>query len=210
MHFQQLKTFKMPNNFRGRSGIYVQCWWLVQTILFKTSPQFMYSWRRFLLRCFGANVGKQVKFRPSAHIQFPWKISVGDYSWIGDHVTLYSLGEIIIGQNVVISQNSYICTGTHDYADPSFPIYAQPVTIEDGCWLATDVFVAPGTIIRNGTVVGARSSVFHSLPAGKICFGSPAVVVKNRPSTFSVNHLYHPLYNPAEQFEHHSNSASSV
>ncbi len=168
----------------------------------------MYGWRRFLLRCFGASVGKQVKIRPSAQIQFPWKIAIGDYSWIGDHVTLYSLGEITIGKNVVISQKSYICAASHNYADQHFAIYAKPVTIEDSCWLATDVFVAPGVIIHNGTVVGARSSVFHSLPAGKICFGTPAVVLKNRPSGFSVNHLYHPLFG-TEQFQQpFSNSAS--
>ena len=210
MQFQQLKTFALPPGFRARSGVYVQCWWLVQMLLFQTSPQFMYAWRRFLLRCFGASIGKKVKIRPSAHIQFPWKISIGDYSWIGDHVTLYSLGQITIGNNVVISQKGYICTGSHNYADQSFGIYSQPIVIEDGCWLATDVFVAPGVVIHNGTVVGARSSVFQSLPAGKICFGTPAVVVKNRPAAFSLNHLYHPLYNSADQFlQHFPNSASS-
>lgn len=210
MQFQQLKTFKLPPGFRGRSAVYVQCWWLVQALLFKTSPQFMYAWRRFLLRCFGAHIGKKVKVRPTAHVQFPWRVSIDDHSWIGDHVTLYSLGEITIGKNVVISQKSYVCAATHDYTDQSFGIYAQPVLIEDSCWLAADVFVAPGIVIHNGTVVGARSSVFQSLPAGKICFGNPAKVIKNRPSKFSVNHLYHPLYTTDKQFNQpFSNSASS-
>ncbi len=194
MQFQQLKTFSLPKGFRGRPGFVVQCWWIAQTILFKASPQFMYAWRRFLLRCFGANIGKGVKIRPSVHIQFPWKISIDDYSWIGDNVVLYSLGEITIGKNVVVSQESYLCTGSHKYTDIDFSIYSLPIIIEDSCWLATDVFVSPGVIIRNGTVVGARSSVFHSLPAGKICFGNPAVVVKNRPLPFAVNPLYHNLY----------------
>ncbi len=208
MQFQQLKSFRLPKGFRGRSVIVVQLWWLTQSVLFRLSPQFMYGWRRFLLRCFGARIGQQVKVRPSAHIQFPWKISIDDYSWIGDHVTLYSLGKINIGKNVVVSQKSYICAASHNYADQNFAIYAKPVTIEDSCWLATDVFVAPGVIIHQGTVVGARSSVFHSLPAGKICFGSPAIALKNRPSGFSVNHLYHPLFG-AEQFQQpFSNSAS--
>lgn len=210
MQFQQLTTFELPRGFRGRSGIFVQCWWLVQTILFKTSPQCMYAWRRFLLRCFGARIGRKVKVRPSVHIQFPWKIAIDDYSWIGDHVVLYSLGKITIGKNVVISQKSYLCTGSHNYADRSFGIYSLPITIEDSCWLATDVFVSPGITIRNGTVVGARSSVFHSLPAGKICFGTPAVVIKNRPSSFSINHLYHPLYQPSDQFQQQRSGSASV
>lgn len=200
MQFQQLKTFQIPKGFRGRSGIFVQCWWLTQTILFKTSPQCMYAWRRFLLRCFGANIGKKVKIRPSVHVQFPWKVSIGDYSWIGDNVVLYSLGEITIGKNVVVSQKSYLCAGSHNYADKNFSIFSLPIIIEDSCWLATDVFVSPGITIRNGTVVGARSSVFHSLPAGKICFGTPAVVIKSRPAPFTVNPLYRLLYETGESF----------
>ncbi len=210
MQFQQLKSFQLPKGFRGRSGIFVQCWWVIQTLLFKTSPQCMYAWRRFLLRCFGAQIGSKVKVRPSVHIQFPWKVAIGDYSWIGDDVVLYSLGDITIGKNVVISQKSYLCTGSHNYADKNFAIYSLPITIEDSCWLATDVFVSPGIVIRNGTVVGARSSVFHSLPAGKICFGTPAVVVKNRPASFSINPLYHNLYEPDEPYQQKLSGSGSL
>jgi putative colanic acid biosynthesis acetyltransferase WcaF len=186
MPYQQLNKFTLPKNFRGKAGWYVQLWWIVQSLFFKTSPQFLYGWRRFLLRCFGAKIGKGVIIRPSTHIQFPWKVSIGDYSWIGDEVVLYSLGDIDIGNNVVISQRSYICTGTHDYTDLTFPISAQKIIIEEGCWLATDVYVAPNVIIGKGTVVGARSSVFKSLPAGKICVGSPAKPIKDRLLTAKV------------------------
>jgi putative colanic acid biosynthesis acetyltransferase WcaF len=210
MQFQQLNSFQLPRGFRGRSGIFVQCWWVVQTLLFKTSPQCMYAWRRFLLRCFGAQIGTKVKIRPSVHIQFPWKIAIGDYSWIGDNVVLYSLGDITIGKNVVISQKSYLCTGSHNYTDKNFAIYSLPIIIEDSCWLATDVFVSPGIVIRNGTVVGARSSVFHSLPAGKICFGTPAMVIKNRPSPFTVNPLYHNLYESEEHYQQHISGLGSL
>jgi len=177
---QSLKGFFVPENFRGRPGWYVQLWWIVQALLFNTSPQFMYGWRRFLMRTFGAKVGKSVILRPSMHTQFPWKVTIGDYSWIGDNVVLYSLGPIDIGTNVVISQKSYLCTGSHDYLKDDFPIYFQPIRIEDECWLATDVYVGPGVTISKGTVVGARSSVFKSLPGNKICMGSPAKVVKDR------------------------------
>jgi putative colanic acid biosynthesis acetyltransferase WcaF len=84
-------------------------------ILFRTSPQFLYGWRNFLLRLFGAKIGKKVIIRPSVKITYPWKLSIGDYSWIGDDVDLYTLGEIDIGNHVVISQRSYLCTGSHDY-----------------------------------------------------------------------------------------------
>ena len=140
----------------------------------------MYGWRRFLLRLFGAKIGKKVIIRPSATITYPWKVTIGDYSWIGDDVVLYSLGEIEIGNNVVISQKSYLCAASHDYTKEDFPIWAKKITIEDECWLATDVYVAPGITIGKGTVVGARSNVFKDLPPGKVCVGSPARPIKDR------------------------------
>jgi putative colanic acid biosynthesis acetyltransferase WcaF len=177
---QDLSKFKLPENFRAKSAWKVQLWWIVQSVFINLSPQFMYSWRRFILRSFGADIGKGVLLRPTVHVQYPWKLSIGDYSWIGNDVVLYNLGEIKIGCNAVISQKAYLCTGTHDYQSVNFDIEAKPIIIEDECWLATDVFIAPGVTIGKGTVVGARSSVFTSLPAGKICFGTPAKIVSNR------------------------------
>lgn len=177
---QDLKQFKLPDNFRGRSGIVVQLWWIVQAILFNPSPQIFYAWRRFLLRLFGAKIGKGVVIRPSVKVTYPWKVEVGNYSWIGDDVTLYSLGPIRIGENVVVSQKSYLCTGSHDYTKVDFPIFHKTIVIEDEAWIATDVFIAPGVTIGKGCVVAARSSVFKNLPAGKICIGSPAIPYKDR------------------------------
>lgn len=178
--YQDLSHFRLPPHFRGRSAFIVQLWWLVQGLLFACSPQFMYAWRRFLLRLFGANIGKKVLVRPSARVTYPWKLTVGDYSWIGDEVVLYTLGEIEIGSHVVISQRSYLCTGSHEPTQLAFDIFARPIVIEDQVWLATDVFVAPGVRIGRGTVLGARSSVFSDLPVGKICYGNPAIVVRDR------------------------------
>ncbi len=101
---QDLRAFRLPPNFRGRPAWMVQLWWLVQATLFRLSPQICYGWRRFLLRLFGCKAGQGVRVRPTAEITYPWKVSIGDWSWIGDRVTLYSLGNIEIGDNVVVSQ----------------------------------------------------------------------------------------------------------
>lgn len=177
---QRLDQHKIPKGFRGKSKLYVQLWWLVQATLINCSPQVLYGWRRFWLRLFGAQIGKKVLIRPSVKITYPWKVSIGDYSWIGDDVVLYSLGDIEIGSNTVISQKSYLCTGSHDYTKESFDIFAKKITIGDSCWLATDVFVAPGITIAAGAIVGARSSVFKNINANTINVGSPAKEIRER------------------------------
>jgi putative colanic acid biosynthesis acetyltransferase WcaF len=184
--FQDLRNFKVPKGFRGRSEWFVQLWWLVQWFLFRHSPQVFYGWRRFLLRLFGAQIGRNVLIRPTAMVTYPWKLRIGDYSWIGDDVVLYSLGEITIGAHTVISQRSYLCAGTHDYTASGFDITSPPVRIGDQVWIATDVYVAPGVTIGTGTVVGARSSVFNDLPGGMIYYGNPASPVRPRPSISAV------------------------
>ena len=180
--YQDLSTFRMPPGFRGRPAWVVQLWWVVEALLFRPSPQFMYGWRRWLLRRFGASVGKEAIIRPTVRTQFPWKVSIGEYAWIGDDVVLYSLGPIHIGPHAVVSQKTYLCTGSHDPARTDFPIYSQPITIGAECWIATDVYVGPGVTVGRGTLVGARSSVFKDLPAGKVCLGSPARVIRDRPT----------------------------
>jgi putative colanic acid biosynthesis acetyltransferase WcaF len=155
-------------------------WWIVQATLFAMSPQFMFGWRRWLLRVFGAKVGRGVLVRPSVWVTYPWKVSIGDHAWVGDDVMLYSLGEIEIGEHTVVSQRSYLCAAGHDYTQVDFPIYASKVRIEAQAWLATDVFVAPGVTIGQGAVVGARSSVFQDMPPMMVCFGSPAKPIKPR------------------------------
>jgi len=178
--YQQLERFQVPPGFRGQSAVYVQLWWLVQSTLFAVSPQAMFGWRAWLLRRFGAKIGRGTFIRPSVKVTYPWKLTVGDHCHIGDDVQLYTLGEIEIGNCVVISQRSYICTGSHDYASPAFGLFAKRIVIEAEAWLALDVFVAPGVTIGRGAVVGARSSVFHDVPPGTISVGTPARVVGQR------------------------------
>jgi putative colanic acid biosynthesis acetyltransferase WcaF len=177
---QDLRQFRLPENFRGRPAWVVQLWWFVQTTLFNLSPQVLYGWRRWLLRLFGATIGHGVLVRSSVEIIYPWKVSIGDWSWIGDNASLYSLGEIEIGDNVVISQNSYLCTGSHDLKKPSFDIYAEKIVVEAESWIAADVFVAPGVRIGHGAVVGARSTVLDDLPSMMVCYGNPARPMRPR------------------------------
>lgn len=181
--YQDLSRFALPPNFRGRSAAFVQLWWIVQATLFRASPQFLFGWRRWLLRLFGAEIGRDVKIRPSVQVVFPWKLAIGDYSWIGDDVALYCLAPITIGAHSVVSQRSYLSAGSHDMTSEAFDMIAEPIRIGAQCWIATDVFVAPGVSIGDGTVVGARSTVFDDLPPGMVCYGTPAKPVRMRPGS---------------------------
>jgi putative colanic acid biosynthesis acetyltransferase WcaF len=177
---QRLDEFRLPPNFRGRNGVIVLLWQIVQTTLFAWSPQPLYAWRRFLLRCFGAKIGRDVLIRPTVRITYPWKVQIGDRSWVGDNAELYSLGLVFIGSDAVVSQRSYLCTGSHDFRATDFAIFTKPVIVNDSVWIAADVFVAPGVTIGRGAVIGARSSVFENVPEMVICKGSPARVVGPR------------------------------
>jgi putative colanic acid biosynthesis acetyltransferase WcaF len=178
--YQDLSKHAVPKNFRGKNVIAVQLWWIIQSTLFGCSPQFMYGWRRFLLRLFGAVIGKKVLIRPSTKITYPWKLSVGDFSWIGDDTVLYNLGQINIGKNVAIAHRVYLCTGIHNYQNISFTIGQKPIRIEDEVWLPNDVFIGPGVVIGKGCVIGARSTVLKNMPEGMVCYGNPAKPVKKR------------------------------
>ena len=177
---QDLSIYQTPKGFRGRSAFIVQIWGFVYAFFFRNSPQILYGWRRFLLRIFGAKIGKKAIIRPTVRITYPWKVSIGNYSWIGDDVVLYSLGEIEIGNNTVISQKSYLCTGSHNYVKETFDIFAKKITIGNSCWVATDVFIAPGVTVGDGAVIGARSTVFKELKPNWIYKGTPAIAHKAR------------------------------
>ncbi|MFN6527124.1 hormogonium polysaccharide biosynthesis acetyltransferase HpsU [Nostoc sp. ChiSLP03a] len=171
--FVDLRKYDQSWFDRGRPSWYVLLWWFVQAIAFPLTPQPLNIVRCALLRLFGACIGKGVLIRPTARFTYPWKVNIGNYSWIGDNVVLYSLDRIHIGEHCVISQKSYLCTGTHDLQDPAFGLKTASITIENGAWVAADCFVGPGVQIGANAVIGARSSVFINMPSGQVCWGSP-------------------------------------
>lgn len=140
----------------------------------------MFAWRRFLLRLFGAGIGQGVLIRPTASVTYPWKLTIGDWSWVGDHATLYTLGEITIGDNAVVSHHAYLCTGSHDYSRPTFDQFAKPIHVESESWIAVGVFVGPGVTIGRGAVVGACSVVLNDVPEMTICAGNPLKILRAR------------------------------
>jgi putative colanic acid biosynthesis acetyltransferase WcaF len=178
--FQDLSWFQVPQGTRGRSAWFVQLWWLFDALFVRPTPQALYTWRRFAWRLFGAKVGRNVLIRPGVRVTFPWKVVIGDYCWIGDNATLYSVAEITIGEHSVISQEAYLCAGTHDHCEMSFPLIASPITVEPECWIAARAFVGPGVRVGRGAVVGACSLVLSDIHPATIVAGVPARAVGMR------------------------------
>ncbi|MDP2895529.1 MAG: putative colanic acid biosynthesis acetyltransferase [bacterium] len=169
---------KTPHSLGNR--LLRSVWSVVYLFLFRPSPRPCHLWRRFLLRCFGAKLGKGVRVYPSARIWAPWNLRLDDRCAIGPEVDCYSVGKITIGKFATISQRSVLCTASHDYRFLGLPLVVKDINIGAFAWLCADVFVMPGVTVGEGTVVGVRSTVFRDLPPWKIAFGTPCRVIRAR------------------------------
>jgi putative colanic acid biosynthesis acetyltransferase WcaF len=155
-------------------------WGIVWLLLYRPSPKIFHGWRRFLLRLFGAKIGKGVHLYPSAKIWAPWNLEMGDHSCLSYDTDCYCVDKIRIGSHATVSQYSFLCTASHDYTDPYMPLTTAPIEIGDGAWIAADVYVAPGVSIGESAVVGARSSVFKNVATLTVVVGNPAKFIKKR------------------------------
>ncbi|MEY4885543.1 MAG: hypothetical protein RL151_852 [Bacteroidota bacterium] len=155
-------------------------WNIACLLLFRYSPVWLHGWRRFILRSFGARIGRGVHVYPAVKIWAPWNIEIDDESGIGNGAILYSQNRIVIGKRVVISQGAHLCTGTHDYQHPGYPLRTFPIAIGDYAWIAAEAFIHPGVSIGTGTVIGARAVVIKDMPAWTICAGHPCNPLKPR------------------------------
>ena len=156
------------------------CWQIVSLFLFRPfALPFFNSWRIYLLKLFGAKIGKGCVVHSSAYIPSPWKLAMGDISCLGPNVKLH-IGEIIIGSKVTISQGTYLCSASHDASSLNTPFVFGKIIIEDFVWVAAECFVMMNITIGKGAVVGARSSVFKNVEPWTIVGGNPAKFIKNR------------------------------
>jgi putative colanic acid biosynthesis acetyltransferase WcaF len=157
--------------------------WFFGSLLFRFSPRPCFGWRRAVLRCFGASVGRQVHVYGSTRIYFPWNLTVGDWTAIGEDALIYNLGPVTLGQKVTVSHGAHLCAGTHDYRDPQMPLLKPPIRIEDQAWICADAFVGPGVVVGEGAVVGARAVVTRDVAPWTIVAGNPARFAKKRALT---------------------------
>jgi len=156
-------------------------WAGVEATLFRWSFHNWYSWRRGLLRAFGAKIHKDARIRRTVRIEIPWHLTIGAESSVGDRAILYCLGPVCIGRRVSISQGAHLCAGSHDYRTSSMSLLRLPITVGDDAWIAAEAFVGPSVEVGNGAILGARACAMKHLEAWTIYAGNPAEVVKRRP-----------------------------
>ena len=164
----------------GRSFFIRTAWFLVGMPLLRCSILPSSSFRRRLLRWFGAEVGAGVVIKPGVRVKFPWKLKVGDHCWIGEDCWIDNLAPVVLGKHVCVSQAVYFCTGNHDWSDPSFRLITGSIEVRDGAWIAARASVGPGVVVGEHAVVGFGAVVTGAIPANEIHGGNPAVFLRRR------------------------------
>ena len=131
---------------------------------------------------FGARIGSGVVIKPGVRIKYPWLLTVGDHTWLGEDCWIDNLVSVTLGNNVCISQGAYLCTGNHDWSDIHFGLMVRPITILDGAWIGAQAIVTPGIVVGQCAVLTAGSVATNNLPPFHIYCGNPAKLSRIRTS----------------------------
>ncbi len=167
-----------PYGLKNKAGrLLWNCVWL---LLFRPSPKLFYGWRRFLLRLFGAHISSDAIVHPSVKVWAPWNLKMKKGTTLAPYVNCYCTASVILNENTIVSQYSFLCTATHDYETQGRPVVSKPIIIEAGVWICADVFIAPGVTIGEGVIVGARAAVFKNIEPWTVVGGNPAKFIKRR------------------------------
>jgi putative colanic acid biosynthesis acetyltransferase WcaF len=161
---------------RGASPLKEALWVLCKVLFFQNAFPWPSALRVFLLRFFGARVGSHVVIRAGVNISFPWRLTMGDYVWIGEEVSILSLAPVTLGSHVCISQRAFLCTGSHDSRRETFDLQVRPIVVENEVWIAAQAFIGPGTTIGRGSIVSAGTVLMKSIPPDSLAKGNPAQV----------------------------------
>lgn len=170
------------NDWFDEGACYVKrtIWFLVNA-MFLINPCNPFSGVKVaLLRWFGAKVGKGVVIKPGVNIKYPWKLEIGDYTWIGERVWIDNLDEVKIGKHCCLSQEAFILIGNHNYKLTTFDLMIAPVVLEDGVWLGARSIVTGGVACGEHSVLSVNSVASSPLEPYGIYRGNPASRVKTR------------------------------
>lgn len=154
-------------------------WYVINLACFRSGMPFMAP-KKILLKLFGAKIGKGVIIKPHISIKYPWKLEIGDHSWIGEGVWIDNLDTVKIGSHVCISQGALILCGNHNYSLQTFDLMVKPIHIENGAWIGAKATVCQGVTVKEHAVLSVGSVASANLEPFGIYRGNPAVKVKER------------------------------
>lgn len=165
---------------RGASRLKEALWYFVGDWLVRAHWMVSSAVRCAVLRWFGARIGRGVYAKPGLRVKFPWKLEVGDYTWLGEELWIDNLDKVSIGGHACVSQGVYLCTGNHDWRTRNLKLFTRPITIGDGAWVGARSVVGPGVRIGEGAILALASTVVKDIPAWEVHAGNPASFVKRR------------------------------
>lgn len=177
---QNLSKYKLSTNVSGRNRFLNVLWYFINALVFNSDLLPVNFLKVSLLRLFGAKVGRGVVIKPLVRIKYPWKLEIGDYSWIGESVWIDNLDEVKIGKNCCISQGVLLLSGNHNYKVETFDLMLAPIEIKDSAWVGAKSIVTQGVTIGKGAVISVGSIVSKDVLEMTINKGNPIAFVKNR------------------------------
>ncbi|MGP3726349.1 WcaF family extracellular polysaccharide biosynthesis acetyltransferase [Cereibacter sphaeroides] len=137
-------------------------------------------WRIRILRAYGAQIGVKTVWKPRVKVKFPWRLSVGDFSWIGEEVWIDNLAYVSIGNHACISQGVYFCTGSHDWSSRRFDLITKGIEVSDNAWVGAKSSIGPGTNICEGAVLAMGSVAIGLITSWTVHGGNPARPLRKR------------------------------
>jgi putative colanic acid biosynthesis acetyltransferase WcaF len=158
-------------------------WYFLGSPLVQTGWIPISALKVWTLRRFGAKIGQQVRIKPGVQIKFPWRLTIGDFVWLGENAWIDNLAEVTIESHVCISQGVYLCTGNHDWNHPNFRLIPGEIHIQEGSWIAAKAVIGPGVTVGKGAVLTLGGVAAKSLAAMTIYAGNPAQPIKQRKQT---------------------------
>ena len=155
-------------------------WEVIYALLFRTSPRPLHAWRNFLLRCFGARIGRGTHIYPTARIWAPWNLDCEDHVSIAEDVVVYNPKLLKMLSHAIVSQQAYLCGATHDHEDPRFPLISFPMLLGAYSWVCARATVMPSVNLGEGAVLALGSVATKDLEPWTVCGGIPAKFIKMR------------------------------
>ena len=155
-------------------------WFVVSLVFIQNKLNPFNSLKVILLRIFGAKIGRDVVVKPGVNIKYPWKLEVGNYVWIGEDVWIDNLDDVVIGNNVCISQGVMLLSGNHNYKKSTFDLIIGKIKIKDGVWIGAKSIVTQNVVCENHSVLTVNSVASSNLDSYSVYTGNPAEKVRNR------------------------------